>query len=228
MIKNLNKFNLGYFMKRVTSQNIGNDGVMMNFEQIKKLLSEIHLGYELFVVVFNDDDNFIQVYQPSISDVYEIQMRSHHNNGITEFREKGVIGIAEVEKYFKAYCDNESWLFEDFNKWVDIIEDPSCNIQIINDNEYFRDKLEHNQIMEILPKLKINDTVVLLDFGFCYHFKIHFYQTGSISQYSLNIRKDNKNYWKTVNFLEMVQSFVSQYLNNEDIDLKSWSGPYYG
>lgn len=215
-------------MKRVTSQNIGNDGVMMNFEQIKNLLSEMHFGDEIFVVVFNDDDNFIQVSQPSISDIYEIEMRTHHNN-ITKFRIKGVIGVSEVEKYFKAYYDNESWLFEDFNKWLDMREDLNYNIKIIGDNEYFKDKLESHQIMAMLPNLKINDVVVLSYFRHCYYYLIiRFYQIENASKYSLQIIKNNKIYWKAVDSLEIVQNFVSQYLNNEDIDLKSWSGPYYG
>lgn len=213
-------------MKRVTSQNIGNEGLMMSFEQIKKKIAEIHFGDELFIVIFGDNDGFIQVRQPCISDIYEIQMRSNHS-GITEFREKGVIGITEVEKYFQAYFYNEDWLLEDFGKWIDISEDLSYNLQKISNNgEYFRDKLEPNQIIEVLSNLETGDTLVLLCFN-CYLFEIYLRKVGSISQYSLNIRKDNKPYSKTVNSFETVKNFVLQYLNNEKIDLKAWQSPYY-
>lgn len=213
-------------MKKVTSQNIGYDGLMMDFAQIQHKLKEFYQGDELFIVVANDDDNFIQVCQPLVADIFEIQIRYREHEEI-KFYEKAVIGFDELERYFQAYYDNEEWLFEDFKTWVDISECSKYNVQKISHQKYLKEQFNHQQIMEVVSNLKNNETLVLFNISDYYFLKIDLYKTENTVQYELEIKKENQNYYKTVRHIEAVQRLVNQYLNHEKMNLKAWQSSTY-
>lgn len=208
-------------MKKVTSQNIGIDGLMMDFTQIQNKLKEFYQGDELFIVVAENDEHFIQVCQPLINDIFEIQMRINENDNV-KFCEKAVVGFDELERYFKAYYQHEDWLFEEFKTWVDVSEYSRYNVQKISNNQYIKKQLNHSQIIDILSHVKANDILLLSNVADDYFFKIYVHQTGNRYQYSLEIKHDNHNYCKIVNDFEMVKDIVSQSLIHSKIDLKAW------
>lgn len=213
-------------MKKVTSQLIGYDGVMMDFAQIQNKLKAFYQGQELFIVLAEHDEHFIQVCQPLVANIFEIQMRVGANEHL-QFREKAVIGYDELECYFQAYYDNEEWVFEDFKTWVDISECSKYNVQKISHQKYLKEQFNHQQIMEVVSNLKNNETLVLSNISDYYFLKIDLYKTENTVQYELEIKKENQNYYKTVRHIEAVQRLVNQYLNHEKMNLKAWQSSTY-
>lgn len=216
-------------MKLVISQNIGNDGLVMNFEQIRKTLTEIYYGKELFIVVFSDKHRkeFMQVRTEYVENYFAIQMRISTKDNFKMY-EKSVQGFQLLEKYFCAFYNNESWLCEDLHKWLDITDDtdPDNNIEQIGEHHYHKSVLNEQEIMEVFHNMK-DDNVIILKHHHPFSLKIHLYQEKILYLYQLHIEVGNeqigyKFYDKTSGDIEFVKDIIQKYISNQPIDFENW------
>lgn len=216
-------------MKLAISQNIGNDGLMMNFEQIREKLTEIYYGKELFIVVFSDEHRkeFMQVSTEYVENYFAIQMRISTENGY-EMYEKSVQGFNLLEKYFSAFYNNESWLFKTLNEWLDITNDadPDNNIEQIGEHHYYKSILSEQEIMEVFQNMQ-DDDVIILKHHYPFSLKIHLYQERVLYLYQLHIEVGNeqigyKFYDKTSGDREFVKDIIQKYIANQPIDFENW------
>lgn len=212
-------------MKLVTAQNL-DDGIMMDFKQIRDKLEELYLGNESFIVVSNDDENFIQISRQYFSDCFVIQMRVCHRQQIDCY-EKVVFNFNEIEQYFKAYYDNECDLMENLHLWQkvkDLFFDDYNNVQKIDNHQYVKMRLNDDDIINEFNHLQPTKRLILSketasDYR---HLLISLDTITGINQYSLKIKIARKTYHKIINNSEVVRNIVIQFLKNEKINFKDW------
>lgn len=212
-------------MKLVTAQSL-DDNIMMDFRQIRDKLEEVYFDDKNFIVVLNDDENFIQACQAYISNSFLIQMRIYYQQQV-DYYEKVVFDFNEVERYFRAYYyDDESYFMENLHLWqkVEDLFSVDYNVQKIYNHKYVRMQLNDDDIIETLNHLQPTERLILSKkVGATYHFLLISLDTiTGINQYSLNMKTPKKSYHKTTNNIEVVRNIVVQFLKNEKINFKDW------
>lgn len=212
-------------MKLVTAQNL-DDNIMMDFRQIRDKLEELYFGDECFIVVENDDENFIQISRGYFSDCFVMQMRVCCQQQV-EYYEKVVFDFNEIERYFKAYYDDESDLMENLPLWQkvkDLFFDDYHNVQKIYNHRYVKMRLNDDEIINEFNHLQPTERLILSkatesDFR---HFLISLDTITGINQYSLKIRIARKTYHKIIHHSELARNILIQFLKKKKINFKDW------